>query len=177
MKNQLVLTLTGQDRTGIVERVTKEVLQFEGNIEASRMARLGGEFAILMLVSITEEKFESLQQSIQQLQDEGYTITTCKTIHNDPVKYAGWLPYQIDVNGADHEGLIHNITSQLAKYNINVETMDTGLMDAPMSGTPLFTMSAIVLAPPDVTFRTLQADFESLGDKLNVDIDISPYRG
>lgn len=177
MKNQLVLTLTGQDRTGIVERVTKEVLQYEGNIEASRMARLGGEFAILMLVSITEEKFESLQKSIQQLQDEGYTITTCKTIHNDPVKYAGWLPYQVDVNGADHEGLIHNITSQLVKYNINVETMDTGLMDAPMSGTPLFTMSAIVLAPPDVTFRTLQADLESLGDKLNVDIDISPYRG
>lgn len=177
MQNKLVLTLTGKDRTGIVERVTKEVLQFGGNIEASRMARLGGEFAILMLVSISEENFEPLQQSLQSLQDDGYSITTRKTIHGDPSQYAGWLPFQVVVNGADHEGLIHKITSHLAKHEINIETMDTGIAEAPMSGTPLFNMDAVILVPPKISYRVLETELQKLGDTLNVDIELTPYKG
>jgi glycine cleavage system transcriptional repressor len=62
MQKNLVVTLTGQDRVGIVEQVTKKVLEYGGNVEASRMARLGGEFAVLMLVSIKADRLESLQQ-------------------------------------------------------------------------------------------------------------------
>ena len=51
MQRNLVLTLTGPDRIGIVEGVTKLLVDRDGNVEMSRMARLGGEFAILMLVS------------------------------------------------------------------------------------------------------------------------------
>ena len=52
MSKNFVLTLTGPDRIGIVERVTRVLLDRGGNVETSRMARLGGEFAILMLVSM-----------------------------------------------------------------------------------------------------------------------------
>jgi len=52
MKRNLVLTLTGPDRIGIVEKVTGLLLERGGNVETSRMARLGGEFAVLMLVSL-----------------------------------------------------------------------------------------------------------------------------
>ena len=45
MRKNIVLTLAGHDRIGIVERITKEVLNGGGNIVGSRMARLGGEFA------------------------------------------------------------------------------------------------------------------------------------
>ena len=57
MPKNIVLTLAGQDRIGIVERITKEVLNGGGNIVGSRMARLGGEFAMLMLVSVPPGKF------------------------------------------------------------------------------------------------------------------------
>ena len=50
-QRNLVLTLTGPDRIGIVESVTGLLVARGGNVEMSRMARLGGEFAILMLVS------------------------------------------------------------------------------------------------------------------------------
>ena len=52
MKRNFVLTLTGPDRIGIVDRVTGLLLDRGGNVETSRMARLGGEFAVLMLVSL-----------------------------------------------------------------------------------------------------------------------------
>ena len=54
MRKNIVFTLTGTDRTGLVEEITKLLLDLGGNVETSRMARLGGEFAVLMLVSIPE---------------------------------------------------------------------------------------------------------------------------
>ena len=52
MNKKLIATLTGPDQVGFVERVTRHVVACEGNIEASRMARLEGEFSMLMLVSV-----------------------------------------------------------------------------------------------------------------------------
>ena len=39
------------------------------------------------------------------------------------------------------------------------------------------TMMAVVLVPPDLTYRTLQSDLQTVADDLNVDIDVSPYKG
>ncbi|MDP8243558.1 MAG: ACT domain-containing protein [Candidatus Hinthialibacter antarcticus] len=173
MRKSLVLSLTGHDRIGIVEEVTKEILPFGGNVESSRMARLGGEFAMLMLISAPEEQVETLIQRIQALQDNGYIVTICTTEPGDPNKFQEWSTLQIEVFGADHEGIIHTITQRLAELKISVETMDTGMSEAPLSGSPLFMMSATVMAPPELSLSNLQDDLEKISDALNVDIDVS----
>lgn len=177
MRKNLVLTLTGHDRIGIVERVTKLVLDAGGNVDSSRMARLGGEFAMLMLVSLPEARYDELNNSFSGLRDEGFTMTICPTMLADPLKFVGWMPYQVQVSGADHEGIVHNIAFHLAEHGINIETMDTNMVKAPMSGTPLFTMTAVVLVPPQLPFHDLEDDLEIIGDNMNVDIEIAPYRG
>lgn len=45
------MTASGPDRPGIVARLSKRVLDCGGNVEVSRMARLAGEFSILMLIT------------------------------------------------------------------------------------------------------------------------------
>ncbi|MBZ0186776.1 MAG: hypothetical protein K8F91_11050, partial [Candidatus Obscuribacterales bacterium] len=45
MNNQLLVTAVGEDRPGIVARVTEVLSGHGANLEASRMAILGGEFA------------------------------------------------------------------------------------------------------------------------------------
>ena len=56
MRTSIVLTLTGPDRVGIVEDVTGILLAVDANVDTSRMAHLGGEFAILMLLSMPAER-------------------------------------------------------------------------------------------------------------------------
>ena len=56
MRTDIVMTLTGPDRVGIVEELTEALLGVRANVETSRMARLGGEFAVLMLVSVPSER-------------------------------------------------------------------------------------------------------------------------
>ena len=177
MQKHLVMTLTGQDRVGIVEYITKLILKYNGNVESSRMARLGGEFAVLMLVSVPTKNFEELREGMRDLRDEGYKVMTRQTERGYSAKYAGWMPYQVKVNGADHEGIIHHITRHLAEHGINIETADTGMIQAPMSGIPLFTMTAVVVVPPALSYNEWRDELVAVGDDLNVDIEVSPYTG
>ncbi len=171
MPKNIVLTLTGRDKIGLVDNVTNVIAKRAGNVIASRMARLGGEFAILMLISVPDSEFANLDQDFQQVRGEGYQVTLLPT-EDDSKKYAGWLPYEIEVTGADHEGIIHEISHHLATQRINIENMDTSSAPAPMSGTPLFTMKGIVLVPPHLNFHVLSDELEEIGDKLNVNVKV-----
>ena len=55
MNKNIVLTLTGNDRVGIVKEITNVLVKHSGNMENSRMARLGGVFAMLALVELEEK--------------------------------------------------------------------------------------------------------------------------
>lgn len=177
MSKHLIVTLSGPDRVGFVEGVTKLILEHGGNVEKSRMARLGGEFAALMLVSVEDAALSSMNEGVMTLRDEGYQVATRETTVGGDSRYAGWIPYTIEVNGADHEGIIHTITRYLADQGIDIETLNTGMVPAPMSGMPLFTMSAVVLAPAAISLSELRSSLSTLGDQLSVDTEVTPYKG
>lgn len=175
MQKHLVMTLMGQDRVGIVDDVTKIVLQHGGNVDASRMARLGGEFAILMLVSLKEEQADALQTEMSKLREQGYELSIRPTERGYSQKFADWRSFDIKVKGADHEGIIHEITHHLAELGANIESIDTGMEPAPFGGTDLFTMSAVIVAPPELTTDALREELEVVGDQLNVDTEVLPH--
>jgi glycine cleavage system transcriptional repressor len=177
MRKNIVLSLTGPDRVGIVDLVTETLTKFEGNVETSRMARLGGEFAMLMLVSMPEDQLEIFSDGVASLQQAGFQVSTKLTEQSYQQKYAGWLPYEIDVQGADHEGIIHKVAHYLTERGINIESMDTGVVPAPMSGTLFFSMSAVVLVPPGLPHKNWQTDLDDVADSLNVEIAVLPYKG
>ena len=171
MSKNIVLTLTGHDKVGIVDNVTSLIAKHGGNVESSRMARLGGEFAMLVLISMAENELGGLDNDFAQLRADGYQVLLMPT-EDEAGKYAGWLPYEIEVTGADHEGIIREIAHQLASQGINIESMDTSATPAPMSGTPLFMMKGIVLVPPKLNFHDWSDALEDIGDRLNVNVSI-----
>ena len=169
----IVFTLTGTDRVGIVDEITKSFYQLGGNIESSRMARLGGEFAVLMLVSLPEGKGDALQETVADLRSRGYKVTTTPTDRSDNQPYPGRLLYRIEVHGADHEGIVHHIAHALAMKGIGVESMDTGNTRAPNSGILLFNMKALVLVPTNLDMDLWRAELEDIGHDQHVDIAIA----
>lgn len=174
MRVNIVFTLTGPDRIGIVESVTRMILAHDGNVETSRMARLGGEFAILMLISMPSEQLSAMESDVEKLIPQGYKVTTGRTGQTDAAAYRGWLPYRIEVYGADHEGIIHQIARYLSEHGINIESMETGTSRAPVSGTPLFSMTALIVVSPDPGNRNWEADLENVGRDLSVEIRVTP---
>ncbi len=171
LPTNVVFTLTGTDRIGLVDDITELLLALGGNVETSRMARLGGEFAVLMLVSLPAEQVAALAGQFEALTAEGYKLTITLT-RPGPAPAAGW-PYRIQVEGADHEGIIHEIAHHLSQRGINIEAMDTSTRPAPISGTPLFSMQALVAVPASLQGQDWQAALEEVGRRLNVDIEVT----
>lgn len=176
MSSYLVLTATGRDRPGVVEKVTAKIAEHHGNIETSRMSRLGGEFAMLVLLSLDESKVDSLLGAMRELDEIGLTTRVRKTTSTDKNVYSGHMPLDVRVSGADHAGIIRAVSRQLAQLEVNIESMDTSVTSAPWSGAPLFTMSAVVFAPPDISLEELEEVMEATSDELSVDIEVSQHR-
>lgn len=176
MPKRFVLSLTGSDRIGIVRHVTESILECGGDVQASRMARLGGEFAMLMLVSIPDSETNRLSDNVEKLSGEGFKVLLTETEWGISARRKGWLPYKIKVRGANHEGIIHEISEHLSDQGIHIETVDTNVVPAPMSGAPLFTMEAIVVVPPDLPKQKWQGELEEAADQLNVELELSLYK-
>jgi len=176
MSKRYVLTLTGSDRIGIVEQVTESILECGGDVQASRMARLGGEFAMLLLLSIPDTETGRLSDNVENLSGEGFKVSLTETEWGVSMKRKDWLPFRIKVRGANHEGIIHELSEHLSDQGIHIETVDTNVVPAPMSGTPLFVMEAIVAVPPDLPKHKWQNNLEEAGDRLNVELEMSMYQ-
>ena len=172
MRSDIVLTLTGTDRVGIVEEVTKVLLDLGANVETSRMARLGGEFAMLMLMSVSPDQAADLEAALEGLAERGYKVTTSETQQTYAEAHPGWLSYRVEVDGADHEGIVHEIASGLSRRGISIESMETSVSQAPVSGSPLFAMAAVVVVPPGLAEAEWLAALDDAGRQSNVDVRV-----
>jgi glycine cleavage system transcriptional repressor len=173
MRANVVLSMTGTDRIGLVNEVTERLLALGGNVETSRMARLGGEFAMLMLVSLPEARLEALETAAGQLAQEGYKVTTTRTEVGVAPLHPDWAMFHVEVHGADHEGIIHEIAYTLSGRGINIETMDTDTTLAPVSGTPLFSMRAVVSVPPGERAAGWEAELEDIGEREGLEVKVA----
>ena len=171
-REYLVVTIVGPDRRGIVEKITAVMVAYAVNIEESKMARLGGEFAVIMLLSLPGEKENELLASLDTLKEHELTIFSRPTNLSRLERFQGYVPYEISVLGADHEGIVHNVAQYITAERMNIEKLDTRVTKAPISGTPLFSMHAIVQAPPEITLTQLRQKLANVGDELGVDIEV-----
>lgn len=174
MRKQLVLTASGRDRVGVVDEISALILRYEGNVESSRMVRLGGDFAMLMFVTAPEEQIDGLRAALEDVHYARYDVHTRLSEVEDAEESAA-IPCAITVLGADHPGIIHQVARYLADQGINVETMTTEVVAAPMSGTPLFTMSAVVRVPPKLEVADLREALAFIADELGVEAKVFPH--
>lgn len=174
MSMNFVFTLTGTDRVGIVDEVTRSLLAIGGNIQASRMARLGGEFAVIMLVTLPVGQRAELDSTVADLTRRGYQVTTSPTETASAASHKGWQPYRFEVSGADHEGIVNRLAHILSEYGITIETVDTDSSHAPNSGILLFTMRARILVPPQLDLAAWRRALTDAAREQHVDIVIEP---
>lgn len=171
MKIDLVLTFTSADRPGIVEDLTTTVVQHGGNWEESRLARLCGDFAGIARVTIDKERSEELEKALADLGSKGLEVH-CKSAASSDRAQAT-QEAQLMCSGADHEGIVSSLAAKLATLSINVEEMETSIVPAPTTGTPLFNMTCRIKLPEACDLNELQSDLNVLGDELGVEVQLT----
>jgi len=80
-----VLIATGQDRVGLVSDLANVISKNGGNIFESRMSRLGGDFAMIMLLGVCKTHTTQLTSALTTLPD--LHILTRETNINSPENF------------------------------------------------------------------------------------------
>ncbi|MFM4974498.1 MULTISPECIES: glycine cleavage system protein R [Aeromonas] len=165
MQKQLVVTVIGADKPGIVESLADTITRQQGNWLASSMSELAGQFAGILHVAVPDEHYRSLCEALVML--PGLTVSFAEgQLSPEPANQL-----MLSVTGNDRPGIVHEVASILRQLNINVADLTTGCEPAPHSGAPLFYAHALVALPPQLELDDLIAALESLSDDLVVDID------
>lgn len=174
-KSYLVLTAVGPDRPGIVSELSALIHKAGANLEDSRMAVLGGEFAVLLLVSGTAEALESTARSAAEGGEAlGLAVQHRKT--TGPRRASDARPYTLSVSGFDRPGIVQAITGVLARRRVNVSSLESRLTFAPHSGTPLFVLEAELEVPSATVLSELRRELGSKCDEENLDLTFEARR-
>jgi glycine cleavage system transcriptional repressor len=163
-----VLTAVGRDRPGLVEKLSAFLLTAGANIEDSRMAILGGEFALILLFSGTADAVATVaKRSNGFAQELGLALTLAAT---EPRRSTSdFLPYRLEVGGVDRPGIVARVSAVLAGHQINVATMESRVSYAPLSGTPMFQLRAELEVPSSTGLSKLRGQLAELCDEENLD--------
>ncbi|MEC8553885.1 MAG: ACT domain-containing protein [Planctomycetota bacterium] len=170
MKSDFILTFTSPDRPGVIEDLTQFVVDCGGNWEESRSARLCGDFAGIARVSIEEDSIAKFEQGLGEFQTKGIVAQARK---NTPQPEQGEATSgALICSGADHEGIVSGVASRLAAMGVNVEEMETTVLAAPTTGTPLFQMQCQLTLPSDCDLEQLRSQLQVLEQDLAVEIEL-----
>ena len=166
--DHLVITAVGSDRPGIVNRLSTVIVERNCNISDSRMAILGGEFAVILLVNGTVTDIEQLQRTLDQQQQQlGLTIIT-KPTHGQ-VRPAERQHYIVEVVTLDQPGVVQRLTGFFAERNINIADLSTASYAAPHTGTAMFELQMRVDIPTGTDLDTLRDQYLNFCEGLDMD--------
>jgi glycine cleavage system regulatory protein len=167
----LVLTLIGSDRPGLVEAVAQTVADRGGNWLESRMIHLAGSFAGILRVEVPPGQADALANALGGLVASGLRVTATSAARAQAGAAAGeGRVMDLELIGLDRPGLVREISQLLASHEVNVEELTTDRTSAPMSGEMLFRANARVKVPVHIDAAHLRASLERLASDLTVEI-------
>jgi len=164
--NHFIIVAIGEDRPGIVAKVTEILFKNGFNIEDSSMTRLNNEFTIMLIVK-GDKSLEHLKQEFSQLEKEGLTIII-KEVSEDVInKPRKKLPiFNIAVYGSDKPGIVYKVSKLLADKGINISDLRTEKVNS------LYIMFIESEFPEEVDILEFNREVEKLKQELDVDIEI-----
>jgi glycine cleavage system transcriptional repressor len=172
-KAYVVLTAIGSDRVGIVDDLSGSVTSAGCNIEESKMAVLGGEFAVIMLVSGPPGTLDSLSKTLEEIGGTLGLRIECRPTR-EPSAGAAGRPYLLEAVSLDTPGIVHSVTAILRSHGINIEELSTDTAPAPWTGAPMFRLKARLVAGPSVSIARLKEDLTRLQEEHDLDISLKP---
>lgn len=168
----LVLTVIGDDRPGLVDALSGVISEHGGNWDTSRMARLAGKFAGIVMVTVPDAEADALVTDLEPLEAQGVLHVTVERA--EPIETeAAAVSATMEIFGLDHPGIIHEVSQALAERGVSINELETETRDAPMAGGTVFEARAALRIPVDVLQPELEETLRRLADSLAVDIELT----
>lgn len=175
MKRWFILSGIGRDRPGLVADLARLIYECDANLEDSRMALLGSEFAVILLCSANQaEVGDRLAVGAKRLEREHGMTILLRHLDEGPrssVPAPGTRLERIQAAGEDRAGIVAGICGALAERGINIAELSTRSKPGP-GGSPHYEMQIVAEVPETLAHDELRRALEAEADRLVVDVSI-----
>lgn len=175
MESFLVITALGKDKPGIVDKLMETVVECNCNAIDSRMSVLGGEFAVMLMVSGKWNELTKLEGSLNAANESlGLTITCKRTEPGKPA--SDLMPYSVEVISIDQPGIVHELARFFSARKINIQELNTTQYAAAHTGTPMFALQLTANIPASLHIAGLRDEFLDFCETQNMDATMEPMK-
>ena len=176
-KKWFAMAAIGRDRPGIVADLSECVYACGCNLEDASMTMLGSEFATLMLVSGSGADLpERLYEATKRLEWERHLTVFLRPV-DGPGATGGGTDYSLSAVGVDRAGIVAGVSRVLADHGVLITDLRGEAKPVAESGTPLYTLQIRMRLPDRCPLSALQADLESAGSRLGIEIGVEALGG
>jgi glycine cleavage system transcriptional repressor len=170
----LVCSVIGQDRPGIIARVSRVLFKFHHNIEALSQTTISGQFAMILIASPPEAGIsEELTKALDHLAGEMRLDINLRLVDPKemvPFRAGETEPFVITVRGEDKPGLAYGITEVLADSGVNITNLDAKV--TPVGSRLEYIQVFEVDVPRELDFGIVHQKLRDRGQELGVVVDL-----
>lgn len=163
---QLVLTLIGKDKSGLVEQLAIVVSEHHGNWTASNMSHLAGYFVGILQVEVAEQYVADLTQALQQMSDLDIRVQ-----EGVPTQLNEQQQLRFVITGNDRPGIVKEVASVIRHKGTSIIRFESDKQSAPNWGAPLFNAVATVELPAGISRDEVVNALEAIADDIVVDVE------
>jgi glycine cleavage system regulatory protein len=163
MHTELVITFSGPDTGGLIDKLSAKIRDHGGNWEESRLVRLAGRACGLLLVRVPLDHAEALEAGLKAVEGVHIHVERGETDDHETSLL------RLSLTCSDRHGIVHDVSQALTAQGASIEELHSGVTRAPWSGEPLFKASVRVSLPPNVEESAVVAALEALQSDLLVE--------
>ncbi|MEN3157521.1 ACT domain-containing protein [Alkalimonas sp. NCh-2] len=165
---QLVLTVIGRDKSGLVEQLATVVNQYKGNWMASNLSHLAGYFAGIVQLEVAEADVAELTSALSAITDLDIHIH-----HGIDSDGQNKQLLRFVITGNDRPGIVRELSSVIKHKGTNIIHFESSKQSAPNWGSPLFNAIATVELAPGLSRDEVIAALEAIATDVVVDVEIA----
>lgn len=172
-KLNFAVSVVGKDRPGIVAAITEGLFRLGCNIADSSCTMLGGEFAMILIVSLKSPFSKTrLIDELKPVCDRMGMSLGVRRLNPDEVARQDNKDEicMISVYGADQPGIVYRVTRELAARNVNITDLNTKLIGT--AEEPVYVLMLEVALPEGQTAEGVEQTLAALKKELNVEIGV-----
>jgi len=174
-KQHLAVSAIGGDHTGMVHELTRVITDCGGNIAESRMAALGSEFAMQLLVTGNWHTLARIESELGKLADAGTLSLHLRRTEARPSRKE-MVPYSVDIVSLDQAGIVAGLSGFFAARNIDICEAATRSYAAAHTGAPMFAVQMTINVPARHHVAQLREEFMDYCDSMNLDAILEPVK-
>ena len=173
--SELVLTIIGRDRAGVVASLADVVRFHEGNWKRSELAEISGTFAGVVVVEVDDDRVDELLTNLLILRSQGLHVTAEQIA--EPIATPGADEVRLRLTGDDTPGVVHEISTAISDAGISISRLGT-VTDLPgTNGGKGFEIIVQLAVPVGVDVDAVLDSFGEIAVRLGIALNVEDLTG